>query len=289
MDTSIKNNITTSISHIHTHNKPVIKTLHYVVDIMSTEAELFAIRCGINQAMKLNNISKIIIITDLIHVAKKIFDPSLHSYQLSASTILSELYTFFSHHQENSIEFWKCPSHSNWVLYKAVDRETKSFNPILLFPSKLSWDFSKKNKCDAIVNKWRMTFQASDLKGKQFLNLIDSDKNILEPSYIKGGSWLKFFSHPNSLCVRATRAITNHAPIDKYRLRFFPREESSCPYGLYLIESRHHILYECKRFNKYWNLRWDLISHFVKFLECNPEAFVFQNLTNFLATSRPLS
>jgi len=80
-----------------------------------------------------------------------------------------------------------------------------------------------------------MTFQALDLKGKQFL---DGDNNIIEPSYIKGESWLKYFGHSNSLCVQATRALTNHAPIGKYRLRFFPREEFKCPYGLYPIESR---------------------------------------------------
>ena len=38
-----------------------------------------------------------------------------------------------------------------------------------------------------------MIFQASDLKGKQFLNLLDGDNNIIEPSYIKGGSWLLMF------------------------------------------------------------------------------------------------
>ena len=31
-----------------------------------------------------------------------------------------------------------------------------------------------------------MTFQASDFKGKQFLDLLDNDNNIIEPSYIKG-------------------------------------------------------------------------------------------------------
>ena len=47
-DTSIKNNVTTSIIHIHVYDKPVIKTLHYAVNVMTTEAELFAIRYGIN-------------------------------------------------------------------------------------------------------------------------------------------------------------------------------------------------------------------------------------------------
>jgi len=166
MDASVKNNITMSISYTHIHNRPIMKTLHHAVNVISTEAEPFTIKCGINQATNLNNILKIIIVTDLIHLAKKIFDPSSYLYQIYAVAILNELCTFFLHHQENSIKFWECPSHSNWVLHKAVDKETKSFNLILLFPCKSFWDFSKKNKCNDIVNKWKMIFQASDLKGK---------------------------------------------------------------------------------------------------------------------------
>ena len=48
-DASIKNNIATSISHIHVANQPLIKTVHHASFVTSTEAELFAIRCGINQ------------------------------------------------------------------------------------------------------------------------------------------------------------------------------------------------------------------------------------------------
>ena len=47
-DTSIKNQVATSIAHIHVYDNPVIKTLHYAVNVTSTEAELFVIRCGIN-------------------------------------------------------------------------------------------------------------------------------------------------------------------------------------------------------------------------------------------------
>jgi len=61
-----------------------------------------------------------------------------------------------------------------------------------------------------------MMFQASDLKGKSFLDLVDGDDNILEPSYCKGGTWLQFFGHSNTLCARAMRAITNHAPIGEF-------------------------------------------------------------------------
>ena len=48
---SIKNNVVTSIAYIHSYNLPVIKMIHYVTNIIFTEAELFAIRYGINQAV----------------------------------------------------------------------------------------------------------------------------------------------------------------------------------------------------------------------------------------------
>jgi len=41
------------------------------INIMSIEAKLFAIRCGINQTTNSSGISKIIIITNSIHAAKK--------------------------------------------------------------------------------------------------------------------------------------------------------------------------------------------------------------------------
>ena len=63
-----------------------------------------------------------------------------------------------------------------------------------------------------------MIFQTLDLKRCQFLELIDDDNNPIKLSYVNRGLWLKFISHSNSLYVRATRAIANHAPIGKYRL-----------------------------------------------------------------------
>ena len=42
LDSSIKKYIATSIAHIH---------IHHVVNITSTEVELFAIKCSINQAI----------------------------------------------------------------------------------------------------------------------------------------------------------------------------------------------------------------------------------------------
>jgi len=200
-DASIKNNVATSITHIHVFDKPLMKTIHYAVHVTSTEAELFAIRYGINQSLSVNNISKIVVITDSIHTVKKVFDPSVYPYQTQSVTILSDLHKFFNHCETNSIEFWECPSCLKWRLHNEVDKEIKMFNFTPLYPCKNSWEFSKKSESNDILNVWKMMFQASDLKGKQFLDLLDDENNIIEPSYSKGGSWLKAIGHLNFLCA----------------------------------------------------------------------------------------
>jgi len=102
-DTSIKNNVTTSITHIHVYDKSVIKTLHYAVNITTTEAELFTIRCSINQATSISGISKIVVITDLLHAAQRIFDSLLHPFQIHSVFISNELRRFFLQNLNNSI------------------------------------------------------------------------------------------------------------------------------------------------------------------------------------------
>ena len=274
-DASIKDNITTSVAHVHQANSPLIKTVHHAVFITSSEAKLFTIRCGINQAWNKDNISKIIVITDSIHSAKCIFDSLLHPLQSHSAAILSELRLFFNKSQDNSIEFWECPSHLKWRFYKDVDKDSKSFKPTPIFPCKISWDFCKKTDSDDILKQWKMCFQASNRKENNFLDLLDNNFNIIKLSYIKRGPWLQTFSHSNSLCTRATWAITNHVPIGEFYLRFFSNEDFKCPCNKYPIETRRHILHECQKFNRYWNPRRDLLSHFIMFLLHNPKAFAF--------------
>ena len=104
-DASIKNNVATSIAHIHIYDKPIIKSIHHVVNITSTEAKLFAIRYGINQAINFLGISKIIVIIDFIHAVKRIFDSSLHPFQVHSISISNKLRNFFFLSTNNLIEF----------------------------------------------------------------------------------------------------------------------------------------------------------------------------------------
>ena len=138
IDASIKNNIATSISHVHSAIQPLIKTVYHAVFVTSMEAELFAIRYGINQACIKENMSKIIIVTNSIHAAKKIFNSKSHPYQPHTTAILSKLRCFFNTKQDNSIEFWECPSHLKWRFHHNINKDSKSFNPTPSFPCKIS-------------------------------------------------------------------------------------------------------------------------------------------------------
>ena len=76
LDTSIKNQVATSILHIHFYDKPVVKTLHRAINITTAEAKLFAMQCGINQAIANHNIKYITIISDSLYITRYLI-PSL--------------------------------------------------------------------------------------------------------------------------------------------------------------------------------------------------------------------
>jgi len=84
--------------------------LHHAINITSMEVELFALRCGINQIIQISSSSHIIVITDALYIVQKIFDSSIHRYQLQPIVISKNLWEFFNNHSDNSIEFWDYPS-----------------------------------------------------------------------------------------------------------------------------------------------------------------------------------
>ena len=81
---SIKNNVATLILYVYSNVNSIKKTIHYAVNIISTEAKLFAIHYGINQVIQ---VSYIIVITNTIHLVKHIFDLLIYLYQLQLIVI----------------------------------------------------------------------------------------------------------------------------------------------------------------------------------------------------------
>jgi len=86
-DVSIKKKVAFLILHIHSNLNSIIKTVHYTINVMTIEAELFAIRYGINQAIQIPDISHIVVITDAIHSTRWIFNSLIYSYQLQSIVI----------------------------------------------------------------------------------------------------------------------------------------------------------------------------------------------------------
>ena len=106
------------------------------MNITSTKVELFAIRCGINQAIQLEDINYIIIIIDAILATRHIFDTSIYPYQLHSITISNNLRFFFNKNFNNMISFWDCPSSDKWPSYLLVNKESKHLKPSPVFSSK---------------------------------------------------------------------------------------------------------------------------------------------------------
>ena len=102
---------------------------------------------------------------------------------------------------------------------------------------------------------------------------------------MKDSAWLKLLRHSNSLYVRATRAITNHAPIEEYCLRLFSRELFKYLCGLYPIKSRCHILQEYRRYNNYWNPNRKSLKHFVAFWSLIQELSLFVKVSSCILLS----
>ena len=127
LDASIKNQVTMSISHIYSFDKPVIKTLYRAINITTAKAELFTIQYGINQAIANHNIKNIIVITNSLHIARRIFDSSTHLYQTHSVAISTELRKCFFKDSQNCIKFWDCPSKQHWALHQLVDKGTKTW------------------------------------------------------------------------------------------------------------------------------------------------------------------
>jgi len=254
------------------------KTKQHALKVTTTEAELFAIRCGISYATSVPETHTINVVTDSIHAAMRIFDYSRHPYQYHTIPILKDIHSFVSHHPDCHIIFWDCPSKAEWPPHLRADTDSKQQVPSFYhFPCKTSWDFCRKEECDSLVNLWKMYFQATDWKGRQFLDLTDDKGAIIEPAYTKGGAWLKNFQNSPSLCARATRMITNYAPTGEYRQRFFPNKPRNCPCDKTTFETREHIIFNCPLYDKSWRLIDNTLKFHLTFLELNPRAFCFQD------------
>ena len=91
-----------------TFERAIASSTYHTMNVNSTEAKLFVIRYGIDQATKLHDILKIVIITEAILAMKQIFDTLIHLYQIHSIAISKSFRQFFNRNPHNSILFWNC-------------------------------------------------------------------------------------------------------------------------------------------------------------------------------------
>ena len=234
---SIKNNITSSVLHIISNCRNLSKKVHHIVNVTTTEAELFSIRCSITQAYQIFDLMptrSLLLLISFIWPNKYLTHQQFFPNPINKSGPKPQ--GFCNRDLSNTVKFWECSNKSLWPPHVTVDKETEQHMFVPQFPYKNSQNYSKKEECNNIIHIWQMTFQTSDLKDRNFFNLLDKKGLSITLTYMKEGAWLKHFSHLNILYARATRTITNHAAIEECYLQFFPKESFECLCSVFPIE-----------------------------------------------------
>jgi len=175
-----------------------------------------AIHLGLIPAIEEENVYNIIIITDSIATAKKIFESKTDSLQNMFIPVILAIDSFFRKDDRNKIQFWLCSSKAKWPKHKLVNDQVKADNCTPIFPSKELHLFNKKKEYDNILQKWQESFLSNPKRDQCFLDFEDENQNVIKPTYTKGGSWLSSIGFTNLLCVHFTCMTTSHAPIGEY-------------------------------------------------------------------------
>jgi len=147
-----------------------------------------AICLGLISVIEEENVHNIIIITNSIAAAKKVFESKTDPLQNMFILVTSAIDSFFRKDGRNKIQFWFCPSKAKWPKHKLVDDQVKANNCTPIFSSKESHLFNKKKECDNILSKWQDSFMSNPKKGQCFLDFEDKNQKVIKPTYIKGSS-----------------------------------------------------------------------------------------------------
>jgi len=271
-----KSQVATVVAYIWTDNSIIQHLQVNLINVTSIEAELMAIRLGLIPAIEKENIHDIIIITDSIATAKKIFESKTDPLHMFIP-VTSAIDSFFRKDDRNKIQFWFCPSKAKWPKHKLVDNQVKADNHAPIFPSKELHLFNKKKECDNILYEWQDSFMTNPKRGQCFFDFEDENQKVIKPTYAKGSSWLPSIGFTNLLCACFTRMTTSHAPIREYQQRFFSHLPISCSCGEAEIQTQEHIVIECDIYDPSTCPCNIIINSFVHFLVDNPSAFSFDN------------
>ncbi|KJA14979.1 hypothetical protein HYPSUDRAFT_208252, partial [Hypholoma sublateritium FD-334 SS-4] len=141
-------------------------------------------------------------------------DPSVHSGQGHSLAVCRALLVWFAADPLNTLEFYDCPSKAEWDVHHEVHQFLLGLPPVPGLRPRMTLDSLRKYATDHCNAEWhQLFFRDPTFAGRQFLQLLDLDDNLIKPSYLKGRSWIPAAKASTSLVSRMTRAILGHAPI----------------------------------------------------------------------------
>ncbi|KJA12527.1 hypothetical protein HYPSUDRAFT_210435, partial [Hypholoma sublateritium FD-334 SS-4] len=159
--------------------------------VLTPEAELSAIRFAVVRATQVPGCTRIVIFTDHIASAKKALEPSVHSGQGHSLAVCRALLVWFAADPLNILEFYDCPSKAEWDVHHEVHQFLLGLPPVPGLRPRMTLDSLRKYVTDRCNAEWRqLFFRDPTFAGRQFLQLLDLDNNLIKPSYLKGGSWI---------------------------------------------------------------------------------------------------
>jgi len=92
-----------------------------LINVTLIEAELMAIHLGLIPTIEEENVHNIIVITNSIAAAKKMFESKTDPLQNMFIPVTLAINSFFRKDGRNKIQFWFCPSKTKWPKHKLID------------------------------------------------------------------------------------------------------------------------------------------------------------------------
>jgi len=94
---------------------------------------------------------------------------------------------FFTNHPDRSIHFWDCPSKVQWSLHFLAHEDATSTKIAAGRHPATLLDTLQSKSAATCLDAWRTSFTCPSSQGRHFLPLKGDIKNLLQPSYVKGG------------------------------------------------------------------------------------------------------
>jgi hypothetical protein len=207
----------------------------------SDDAELQAIAAGVDQAYDIGLEDVRQVFSDSTNALRHCMDASHHSGQPASLAICRLLVPWLKQHANNTVHLHhvtpgvELEDHLLVHIHATSTRIEAGGEPII------STDFARREAVSRMLSGWNTLFQTKKYAGSSFLPLYQG-KNLLVPTHVNNGPWMRRTGHSHKLTAHLVRCITGHAPIGLFRSRFFPLESTACRCGL-PMETVSHILY----------------------------------------------